>query len=40
MSIKEGWIMLINAIWAENLKSRHSKMWVAVVILPLITAAI
>ena len=32
--------MLINAIWAENLKSRHSKMWVAVVILPLITAAI
>ena len=26
--------MLINAIRAENLKSRHSNMWVAVLILP------
>ncbi len=32
--------MLINAIRAENLKSRHSNMWVAVSILPLLTAAI
>ena len=32
--------MLINAIRAENLKSRHSNMWVAVLILPLLTAAI
>lgn len=32
--------MLINAIRAENLKSRHSHMWVAVLILPLLTAAI
>lgn len=32
--------MLINAIRAENLKSRHSNMWVAVAILPLLTAAI
>ena len=26
--------MLINAIRAENLKTRHSNIWVAVVILP------
>lgn len=39
-SIKGGIIMLINAIRAENLKSRHSNMWVAVLILPLLTAAI
>ena len=32
--------MLINAIRAENLKSRHSNMWVAVAVLPLLTAAI
>lgn len=32
--------MLISAIRAENLKSRHSGMWVAVAILPLLTAAI
>lgn len=32
--------MLINAIRAENMKSRHSNMWVAVSILPLLTAAI
>lgn len=32
--------MLINAIRAENLKSRHSNMWVAVAILPFLTAAI
>lgn len=32
--------MLINAIRAENLKSGHSNMWVAVTILPLLTAAI
>ncbi len=32
--------MLINAIRAENLKSRHSNMWVAVSILSLLTAAI
>lgn len=32
--------MLINAIRAENLKSRHSNMWVAVTVLPLLTAAI
>jgi len=32
--------MLINAICAENLKSRHSNIWVAVVILPLLTAMI
>ena len=32
--------MLINAIRAENLKSRHSNMWVAVLILPLLTTAI
>ena len=32
--------MLINAIRAENLKSRHSNIWVAVVILPLLTAMI
>ena len=28
--------MLINAIRAENLKNRHSNMWVAVLILPLL----
>ena len=32
--------MLINAIRAENLKTRHSNIWVAVVILPLLTAMI
>lgn len=32
--------MLFNAIRAENLKSRHSNMWVAVVILPFLTAVI
>lgn len=32
--------MLINAIRAENLKSRHSNIWVAVIILPLLTAMI
>ena len=37
---KGGIVMLINAIRAENLKSRHSNMWVAVLILPLLTAAI
>ena len=32
--------MLINAIRAENIKSRHSNIWVAVIILPLLTAMI
>lgn len=32
--------MLINAIRAENLKSRHSGMWAAIAVLPLLTAAI
>lgn len=32
--------MLINAIRAENMKVRHSNMWVAVAVLPILTAAI